>query len=143
MVHALNQIWRTLVPGGLLLDLRPYSNMRPLEVGSGARYSVAGPVDDSLGLIDDIPASAAIAQAAREGWFELERSDSFELLSYWDSLGEMIDYVAENWSDWMSFPPDTLERARQLEAAIDYPRVRIRLNMIIGRYRKAIANGAR
>jgi len=137
MVHALKQIWRTLKPGGLLLDLRPYSANCPVEVVAGDRMEVAGRIDDSAGLPDDEAASAAIGRAAHEGWFRLEQSGSFDFMWGWDDLEEMCSYVEEKWADWLNFPLDARRNAARLMREMGASQVRIRLNMIIARYQKS------
>src|SRR3989304_4376945 len=46
MVHALSEVWRTLMPGGLVLDIRPYLPFGPLEL-------VDGPIVEQLGRLDE------------------------------------------------------------------------------------------
>lgn len=138
MVHALQEIWRTLIPGGLLIDLRPVSVGLPLEVVSGDDVWVAGALDDSPGIPDDEAANDAIARLDLDGWYDLERSATFDLLTYWDSLDEMEKYATENWKGNVILPANVIRKAAYLmRQAAKGERIRARMRMILGRYRKA------
>jgi hypothetical protein len=138
MVHALREIWRVLVPGGLLLDLRPFCASWPVEVVIGERVVRVGVVDDTLALTDDLAANRSIALAASDGWYTRERDDSFGYDWYWDSVEEMKTHVEERWSP-ITIPDLAYRRAERLMAT-DGARVRVRLHMIIARYRKEMGH---
>ncbi|MCA9910725.1 MAG: hypothetical protein KC519_18845, partial [Anaerolineae bacterium] len=88
MVHALNEIWRVLVPGGALTDLRPFGARWPVEIVSRAEVWPAGLVDGSLSFPDDLAANAAIEHVVATGLFTREQSGSFKLFTYWDTVAE-------------------------------------------------------
>jgi hypothetical protein len=68
MVHALNEIWRVLVPGGLLIDLRPVLDRWPIEVSSSGGNHEAGQVTDlPEPLADDEAANQAMTEATKLG----------------------------------------------------------------------------
>lgn len=145
MVHALKEIWRVSRRNGILIDLRPLANDSPVEVVADGQVSVAGRVDDSLGVPDDTAANEALAQIEREGWFRREQEESFELLDYWDTPEEMKAYVDESLAPYVILPEDVLERAQRLMSAArgsgEGARVRKRLQMVIARLRKMNAPG--
>ncbi len=138
MVHALEEIRRSLAPGGILIDLRPLAARWPVEVATGRDSLEAGHISDRpAGLEDDEAANTAIRKAAKNGWFELERQEFFPFFYYWDSPQEMQEYIEEEWdnfaiieeTDWRNI------RARWSVANAE-ARVRIRVNMLISRWKK-------
>ncbi len=132
-----------LVPGGVLIDLRPQMDRWPVEVAAGGGYQTAGRVNDlETPLADDRAADQAILEAGNRGWFHRDpaigdgQSETFPIFYYWDSPAEMQEYIQENWDDiivmddlwkalsslWVSAGPDA--------------RPRIRLKMMITRWLK-------
>ena len=139
MVHALREIWRVLAPEGTLIDLRPLSARWPVEVVVGQQAAVAGLVDDSPGTPLDKAANQSLEQAAREGLFTREREGSFKYLWYWDTPDEMKAYLEENWAPDAILPEEVLAEARRLVSeAGEGGQARIRLHMIISRWRKRL-----
>ena len=139
MVHALQEVRRALVPDGILIDLRPLANQWPLEIMVDGQATLAGPVDDSPALPDDLAANSAIAQAGRDGWFGREREGTFDFLWYWDSLAEMEVCLESDpsWAGFASLPAETAARAHSLLANTpEGAQVRLRLRMLIARWRK-------
>lgn len=135
MVHALNEIWRVLVPGGTLTDLRPFGARWPVEIVSGPEVWPAGLVDGSQDFPDDLAANAAIKHVAAAGLYSRERSDSFVLLTYWDTAAEYKTYLDAR--SHAILPPETLAELTRLQAQHGPDtRVRTRQTMIIARYRK-------
>jgi SAM-dependent methyltransferase len=136
MVHALKEIRRVLAPGGILIDVRPLAGDWPVEIVARGQVFAAGPIRHlPQGYTDDEAANAAAAQAGRAGWFIREREDSFDFGYYWDTPGEMKAYIDAEWSDYMSVPEATLTQAHRLSTNAG-AQVRLRLDMIISRWRK-------
>ena len=46
MVHALDEIRRTIKPNGVLIDIRPVEENWPVEVNASTGYQVAGRLTD-------------------------------------------------------------------------------------------------
>jgi hypothetical protein len=138
MVHALEEIQRTLVPEGILLDLRPLADQWPVEIVTRSRTRVMGRVSDlPPGLADDEASNQAVEEAARRGWFVREEEQIFPAYLYWDTPDEMAAYMAERWSDFVKLEEDTLEAAQSTWVASGKEkRVRIRLKMLLTRWRK-------
>ena len=138
MVHALSEIRRALTPHGILIDLRPLAGSWPIEVASASAVRAAGQVTDlEEGLADDRAANAAVADGESQGWFRREREETFPFFYYWDSPNEMKDYVEENWSDFMTIGPEAWKAVRSMWAVANADaRLRVRLNMLITRWRK-------
>jgi hypothetical protein len=99
MVHALTEIQRTLRPGGVLLDLRPITAPRQLEVIRAGEILVAGDFEvvEESGA-DDEAANEAVRRAVQEGLFLRERDGGFKFAYYWDSVAEMMEYGEARWS---------------------------------------------
>ena len=75
MVHALNEVWRTLVSGGWMLDVRPLCAQWPLEVMVNGAPSLAGTVDGSPQIEDEVASNKAIAQVViTNQWHDQKRA---------------------------------------------------------------------
>ena len=140
MVHALHEIQRVLIPGGYLIDLRPFIEKPPLEIVSNDEIIPAGFVDTADGYLDDLAANEAMKQVEETGVFIREEAESFKLYQYWDSFTEFTTYMDEKSA--MILPPETRALATELvkNRAPD-ARMRICRPMIIARYRKPFASG--
>jgi len=138
MVHALKELWRVLVPGGFLIDLCPFTARPPLDIIAGDAVLAAGSLDDTEGFPDDLAANDAIKRVTADGWFARERSDSFDLYTYWDTMAEFQVYMDKRMT--ATLPPETHSRAERLLAQHGPgARLRTHLHMIIARYRKTPA----
>src|SRR5512146_2417921 len=103
MVHALREVHRVLAVGGLLVDLRPLLDRWPIELASSAEQREIGRASDlSEPLADDAAANAAMADGYGSGQWIREQQDEFPLFYYWDTPGELQDYLSEEWSDVIS-----------------------------------------
>jgi hypothetical protein len=137
MVHALREIWRVLIPGGHLIDLRPRATNWPLEVVADGQVMLAGKVDNAPFVPDDSAAESAIQRTVREGLFSPENQVSFDCASYWDTLEGMLAYQAESDNPSLTVPDDVLVKAHEFSAtAHQHSKVRIRLSMDLVKYRK-------
>ena len=136
MVHALREIWRVLISGKYLIDLRPRSENLRVEVVAGERVKFAGIIDESVYLPDDVAADNAVAQLVQEGLFTQKREVRFDYAMYWDSPDEMKAYAMERWAK-SRLPETVLTRSRRFMATSSVnARVRIRRKMMIFRYQK-------
>lgn len=135
MVHALKEIWRVLALGGTLLDLRPFSASWPVEIVAGERVMRAGVLDDSLALADDLAANRSVAHMVSARWFSRERNGAFIYDWYWDTLDELKQHVEERWNP-VVLPDSVYRQAQRFARNVPDAKVRVRAQMIIGRYRK-------
>jgi hypothetical protein len=89
-VHALRQVDRALVPGGVLLDMHP--------VPPSARAELSGTL---LGEFDDgeFMAIVAAAEGALEstGLFAYESESHFEYRERYDDASELLQDIEEGW----------------------------------------------
>jgi hypothetical protein len=139
MVHALEQIKRTLVRRGLLIDLRPLLGAWPVEVAWGNKYREVGRLRDlPEGLSDDEAAEHAMEEAARQGWFSLEEGEHFSLFYSWDTANDMETFLREEWDGFVELDEDVSRAAKSAWAVAEADaRVRVRAEMLIKRWRRA------
>ena len=137
MVHALEESWRVLAPGGQLVDIRPLTSNPPLEVIFNEEISIAGQVDDSADLPDDIAANQAVTEVITRGIYLKQQEERFDYAFYWEKLEDLEAYIEDQWSDWVILPQEVSRKARSLtnEYAKNV-RYRIRVDMLISRYGK-------
>jgi hypothetical protein len=137
MVHALQEIWRVLARGGVLLDLRPRALKMPIAIAGPQAVMPAGYLDDTdEGHADDRAADAAMAAVEQEGLFTRERDSAFDFLWYWDTADEMSAHVAEKWTD-THLSEEVLAEVRRLMArAGEGARVRVGSLMTLSRWRR-------
>lgn len=137
-MHALEEIRRTLIPQGILIDLRPMAASWAVEVNSGSlKREVGRLTDDPQAPVYDQAANKALQKAARRDWFVRESKTSFPFFYYWDTPEEMQGYIQEEWSDFIQ-PDEALFSAAQSvwEAAGADRRLRVRVKMHLARWRK-------
>jgi hypothetical protein len=139
MVHALNEAWRVLKPGGLLVDLRPLLDRWPIEVASASQQREAGRATDlAEPLADDAAANAAMAETAQSRRWTRDLREEFPLLYYWDTPDEMREYIAEDWSDVITVEESVWRTLKSAWSTAEADaRVRLRMKMLITRYRKS------
>ena len=113
MVHALEITRSLLKPDGLLIDIHPTSQPPRVEVHRDGADQLAGYVADRDDFIDYIRADQALLEAEARGLFRLERQKYFPFLYHADTLTEMTDHIAAEWSSAV-IPQETLARAQQL-----------------------------
>lgn len=139
MVHALEESWRVLAPGGQLVDIRPLTSNPPLEVIFNEEISIAGQVDDSVDTPSDIAANEAVKEVVNRGIFLKQQEERFEFAYYWDKLEDMEAYIEDQWSDWVNLPQEVSGKARRLTkdfaGNVQY---RVQVDMLISRYKKQV-----
>lgn len=138
MVHALGEIYRVLVPDGILIDLRPLADRWLIEVFSARETRQTGHVTDlPLGLEDDEAANQAMREAEAKGWFLREREEFFPLHYVWDTASDMEKWVDEEWTDFIGLDEEVRRATRSAWALGDADsRVRVRAKMLITRWKK-------
>jgi len=138
MVHALDEIRRVLVPGGLLIDLRPLSDHWAVEVETSRERREAGRVSDlPAGLADDEAANQAVAEAEAKNWFQREHQEFFPFYYTWDSPVEMQEYIEKEWEDFIGIDEEVWKELRSMWAVANADaRVRVRVKMLITLWRR-------
>jgi hypothetical protein len=83
MVHALDEIRRTLKPNGILIDLRPVEANWSVEIVSSAGYQVSGRLSDQpAAVVDDEAAFNAMRAAESKGWYSKKEEKEFAFFYY-------------------------------------------------------------
>jgi SAM-dependent methyltransferase len=138
MVHALDEIRRTLKPDGVLIDLRPVEENWPVEVNSSTGYQAAGRlIDVPLALTDDEAAFRAMQEVESRRWYIKEKEEEFAFFYYWDTPSEMKEFMDEEWGDFEKLEEDVFQKTKSLWALANADaRVRVRVKMLITRWRK-------
>ena len=141
MVHALDEVRRVLASDGILIDLRPLADNWRVEVVSLREVKRTGRVEDlPVQTNGDVAANAAIQAAEKRGWFKREQDELFPLFYSWDTPSEMEEFVDDDWSDFVGMEEDTRRATRSAWAVADGDsRVRVRVEILIARWRKLIA----
>ncbi len=139
MVHALDEIRRTLKPNGILLDLRPVEDNWSVEVQSTAGLNVAGYLTDMpIGKADDEAAFAAMREVESSGWFHREQEEEFAFFYYWDTPSDMKEFLETEWEDFEKIEEAVYRKTQALWASANADaRVCVRVKMLITRWRKA------
>jgi len=143
MVHALDEIRRTLKPNGILIDLRPFQDLWSVEVASMQEVKVAGFLTDMpIGKADDEAAFRAMREVESRGWFVREREEEFAFFYYWDTPSEMKEYIEKEWDDFEKLEQDVFKAVQSAWAIANADaRVRVRMKMLITRWGKTNQNG--
>jgi hypothetical protein len=97
-VNALERIWNTLRPDGLLLDIRPAPKHPQVEVRRGESVTALGQIDDSYRISTLLVADAAVRTVVDAGQFAPERDERFTFVYHLESVDAWLDYMAEHWS---------------------------------------------
>jgi hypothetical protein len=137
MVHALREIRRILIPGGVLIDLRPVLDRWQIEVVSAGGVRQTGRMQDfPAGLADDEAAQNAMAQAEQAGWFVRDLEDFFSYDYMWDTPREMEEWIAEEWHDFIGMDEESKRATRSAWALGEADaQVRARVKMLITRWK--------
>lgn len=147
MVHtlqALQEVWRVLVPDGILCNILPPSPLTPFAVVVDGQRLPAGNLDmrnrptKSMERVNI--AIGALAIAEHEGIFTLEAGAEFSSYWYWDTLAD-ADYYYGNVSTLTisdEVRTNTENILNSLDSSIQTRVSTERLNLI-GRYRKCVS----
>ncbi len=136
MVHALEEIRRVLMPGAILIDIRPLSDRWPVEVVSARGFEETGRVNDLPEQVKtDTASNDAMREAERRGWFQREQEEFFPFFYSWDTPSEMEKFIAEEWSDFAQVGEQTKRATRSAWAIGDADsRVRVRVRILITKW---------
>jgi SAM-dependent methyltransferase len=133
MVHALDEIHRTLKPKGILIDLRPVEANWQVEVVSSAGWQAAGRLSDlPAAVADDEAAFRAMREAESNGWYVKKNEEEFDFFYYWDTPSEMKEFMESEWEDFEKLEESVYRKSVSLWvlAGAD-ARIRVRVWMLI------------
>jgi hypothetical protein len=138
MVHALNEVRRILTKDGFLIDLRPVLDRWPVEISSRyATQEVGRATDLREPVADDEAAHQVMAESLQRGWLVRERLEHFSFFYYWDTPNEMQQYINDEWDDVIKIEDELWNTLRSSWTVANADaRVRMRMKMLITRYRK-------
>ena len=138
MVHALSEIRRVLVPNGILIDLRPMSEGRLVEVFSTREKREIGDATVLPRELDDNDAAdQAMTTVEANGWFTRASEEFFPIHYVWDTANEMIEWIETEWEDFIELDEEIKRAARSAWALGDADsRVRVRVKMLLTKWMK-------
>ena len=138
MVHALDEIRRTLKPNGILIDLRPVEANWSVEIVSSAGWQVSGRLSDlPAAVADDEAAFKAMRAAESKGWYSKKEEKEFAFFYYWDTPSEMKEFMEDEWEDFEKLEDAVYKKTSSLWASSNADaRVRVRVNMLITKWKK-------
>lgn len=138
MVHALSEIRRVLVPNGVLIDLRPFTEDWRMEVVSARETRKTGSITpEPVGIADDKAANHAMADVELRGWFKREEGIEFPIHYVWDTASEAEKWIAEEWEGVATLGEDVKRATRSAWALSDADsQVRVKVKMLITRWVK-------
>jgi hypothetical protein len=138
MVHALSEIRRVLVSNGILIDLRPMSEERLVQVFSARETQEIGYATVLQRELDDnVAANQAMTTVESHGWFTREREDFFPIHYVWDTPREMEEWIENEWEDFIELKKEIKLAARSAWTLGDGDtRVRIKIKMLLTKWRK-------
>ena len=138
MVHALSEIRRVLVQNGILIDLRPMSEERRVEVFSARETREIGDATVLPRELDDnVAANQAMTTVESNGWFIRENEEFFPIHYVWDSPREMEEWIETEWEEFIELDEEIKQATRSAWALGDGDtRVRVRVNMLLTKWKK-------
>lgn len=113
MVHALETIHEQLKPDGYLIEIHPNGQPPPVEALIADQLHLLDHLQETDDFIEYTQASAALDEVIRRGLYSLERQVSFDFITRADTVDEMLNFLAENWSDSI-FPDQVGIKAQEL-----------------------------
>ena len=136
MVHALSEVRRVLVPGGILIDMRPLGERWQIEVASANEFKETGRLMDLPEQVNgDIAANQAMKQAESRGWFARDTEEFFPFFYLWDTPSEMEEFVEEDWADFVDLSDEAKKATRSAWALGNADsRVRVRMKVLLSRW---------
>lgn len=138
MVHALDEIRRTLKPKGMLIDLRPVESNWSVEVSSSTGYQLAGRLTDlPAAVADDEAAFQAMREVESRRWYVKKEEKEFAFFYYWDTPSEMKDFMEDEWDGFEKLEDDVFQNTKSLWAVANADaRIRVRVKMLITLWEK-------
>src|SRR5688500_358691 len=94
MVHALSDACRVTTVAGLIIDLRPLPDVRPLHLVSGSGAVEVARVATTGRSAEDEAADRAVARFVRDGGLKERSRSVFEVEIYADTAEEFAGFAA-------------------------------------------------
>ena len=125
VVHALRRLLRSLVPGGLVVDLLAVPPPERVEVDG----DVIGELDESAFFPRALAAAAGLDALAEEGVLVHEHEQRFPVFVRYPSGGDLLDDVKDR--EYTRMPVDLSRRVTRITGPCE-----IRVSCLIRRFRK-------
>lgn len=138
MVHALSEIHRVLVPGGILIDMRPLGERWQVEVVSDSNTTETGRLRDLPEQVNgDIAANQAMKEVESRGWFGRDDEEFFPFFYSWDTPSELEEFLEEDWADFVGMDESVRKSTRSAWALGNADsRVRVRMKVLLTKWKK-------
>jgi hypothetical protein len=138
MVHALDEIRRTLKSNGILIDLRPVESNWQVEIFSSAGEQAAGRLTDMpIAVEDDEAAFNAMREVESRRWFIKKEEKEFSFFYYWNTPSEMKEFMEDEWDGFEKLEDAVFQKAKSLWAIANADaQVRVRVKMLITKWEK-------
>jgi len=138
MVHALSEIRRVLTPNGFLIDLRPMTEERSVEIFSARETREMGLVSVLSQEADDNDAAdQAMATVESNEWFMRASEEFFPIYYVWDSPKEMEEWIETEWDEFLELDEEIKQATRSAWALGDGDtRVRVQVKMLLTKWKK-------
>lgn len=99
MVHALEKIHRLLRSDGRLIDLHPNGQPPPIIVRLKDEQHTAGWVREGSDYVKYGQADDALNEVLGRNLYRLEANEEIALTTHCDTLADLREYLAHEWSD--------------------------------------------
>ena len=139
MVDALQEACRVVVPGGIVVDLRPVSARYRLEVVTDAVARDVAEIEPYEAQDDDHAADAAVEHAVSSGWLLPGGRVQFDFEFYWDTVVEMKAFAEKSrriWQAGLNYAELEEQRLGLSRAGEPSARFRCHRPMMLKKYRK-------
>lgn len=140
MVHALDEIRRTLKPNGILVDLRPVEDNWSVEIVSSVGWQESGRLSDlPIAVADDEAAFKAMREVESKGWYFKKEETEFAFFYYWDTPSEMKEFMEDEWEGFEKLEDDVFQKTKTLWASANADaQVRVRVKMLAAVWEKRL-----
>jgi hypothetical protein len=138
MVDALSDVWRVLVNGGTLVDLRPFAGEYPLHLLTRDAAIPIGENDTTRRADDDAAADAAVMCVVDKGLFAARSRIEFEIDIVWDTVRDLQRWVSTRKRTEIRPSYKQLERAYRnaAEESRARPRLRTTRRLLLASYER-------
>jgi hypothetical protein len=136
MVHALDEAHRVLVPGGILVDMRPYGLKVPLEIVQDGVSECIGMADTSAGQPYDLAVDQTLVNGIANDMFKRKSSEFFPSAFYWDAYQDFLEDLHGNWFSDLKVPARALRKVSMLFKKCHGSRLRVQFRIKLEVYEK-------
>jgi hypothetical protein len=134
-VHVLKRIHHWLQPDGKLLDVHPQPEGASVQIHADGGVVPVGPfvrptLDEKINA-----ASSKLAEMVQAGYYILERSTAFEIVSHHADVDAWLEYRAMR-NSTSQVDPALIDRARDMQLTLRGDELLVRERVHASRYRR-------